>query len=122
MNFVFSRKAQEAVKKMTQWQKFKIVVLGMRIYLGHERHEGWSAANPFYLFWCYACGKYSKDYPHSSLAVPRLDCCYCGAARYFIDRRVLRKMQRAGKDGYYKIESTIGFDKDAQKDNELPRS
>ena len=77
MNEIFFREADEAVKKLSRWQKFYIRVLRVALYLGDERRDGWSGALPFYLFWCEFCKDYGKDYPHKN--DPQLHCPRCDA-------------------------------------------
>lgn len=73
MNFIFAREAQEAVKKMSWWQKFKVKVLGIKIFVGYETLE--EAKAPLYLFWCKYCKHFAKDRRHG---YKRLNCSFCG--------------------------------------------
>lgn len=78
MNFVFAREVQEAVKKMSGWQKFKMRVFGVKILAGYEISEDSEARSSLYLFWCKDCRHYAKDRPHNNIPNRRLECSFCG--------------------------------------------
>lgn len=84
MNYAFAREANQALSKMTPWQKFKMRYRGKKIYLGHEKRENWSGFLPFYLFWCEDCQHYAKDYPHGFIERQYLTCSHCGIHHHFV--------------------------------------
>ena len=84
MNIVFAREAQEAIKKMSRWQKFQMQYRGKKICLGQEKRDGWTGELPFYLFWCRGCEHYAKDYPHGYIERQYLNCSYCGTGHDFV--------------------------------------
>lgn len=88
MNFVFCREAQETAKKLSWWKKFKMMQLGRKVYVGHEKREGWSGKLPFCLFYCPDCKRIAKDYTHGHIERRYLICSYCDARHDFIPWRV----------------------------------
>lgn len=78
MNFVFAREAQEAVKTLSWWKKFRMRAFRVKILAGHETSEDSEARSPLYLFWCKYCKHYAKDRPHNNIPNRRLECSFCG--------------------------------------------
>lgn len=83
MNYVFAIEAKEKLKTMTEAKKNKMQS-GKKIYIGHEKREGWLGELPFYIFWCESCGNYAKDYPHGHIEFQYLKCSYCDMLHDFV--------------------------------------
>jgi len=76
--------AREAVKKCTKLQIFLMKTLGKKVYISHEKHEGWRGELPFYLFWCALCERFAKDYPHGFIETQYLSCPHCNQRHGFV--------------------------------------
>jgi len=76
MNPDFAKEADEAAKNIAFRDGLKMVLVAKKLYIGHEKREGWSGKLPFYLFFCFSCGKIAKDYPHGYTNY--LLCPHCG--------------------------------------------
>lgn len=84
MNTAFAAEAKSAVGKSTPLQRVLMKKFGKKLYLDHERREGWRGELAFYLFWCDECGNYAKDYAHGHIELQYLSCSHCGAHHYFV--------------------------------------
>ena len=82
MNRAFSAEANIALRTATSMQKFRLRY-GAKVYLGHEKREGWKGELPFYLFVCHKCECYAKDYPHGHVERQYLLCSHCDARHGF---------------------------------------
>ncbi len=74
---------QRAFHGLSLFKTF-LIRSGRKAYIGHETREGWTGALPFYLFWCDACERYAKDYPHSFPEKRYLSCSNCSAYHRFV--------------------------------------
>lgn len=84
MNLAFQIEAQQATARLSWFAKFRVCQLGKKLYLGHEKRDGWLGPLPFYLFWCGECEHYAKDYPHGHIEKRYLICSYCGIQHDFV--------------------------------------
>ncbi|HEY9585376.1 MAG TPA: hypothetical protein VJJ02_02175 [Candidatus Paceibacterota bacterium] len=84
MNPAYAREAKEALLKMTPRERCLMQEYGRKIYLGHERREGWNGELPFYLFWCGHCEHFAKGYPNGHLEHRYLICSECGEHHDFV--------------------------------------
>lgn len=119
MNSEFAKEAEQAIKRMSDRQKSKIK-RGKKIYIGQEMRANWTDFQPFYIFWCEDCKKFSKNYPHYDPVFYRLQCNFCGMSEEFFSfkewfRRFFRR-----NGNIYEIAETTGFE-DHPKDSKPPQ-
>ena len=77
MDFAFAVEAQKKIQTISVFKRFIMVVLGRRVYIGHEQRNGWSGRLPFYLFWCSECEHFAKSYKHGYVERQYLICSHC---------------------------------------------
>lgn len=57
--------ARQLGERLSWWRRFFIRALALKISLGNELKDGWTAPTMQFIFWCPECRHYSKDYMHS---------------------------------------------------------
>jgi hypothetical protein len=57
--------------------RFRVRRLREKLFLGHEKLEGWNGPVPTYLFWCDQCFNYVKDSPRGFTHRQYLRCPLC---------------------------------------------
>ena len=84
MNIALQIEANTAERKLNPLQLYLIQNHGKKLFLGREIRPNWTGYLPFYLFWCNACMRFAKDYPHGWPENQYLNCSNCGAKCSFI--------------------------------------
>ncbi len=83
MRFLIAQRVRRELNKLSVWQK-RLIQLGRKHYLRHERWSGWTGNLPVYLFWCGICGHFTLDYPHGYIQGRYLTCQNCGTHTSFV--------------------------------------
>ncbi len=78
---------REIAKRLSRTKKRR-ALRGKKIYVRHEKREGWTAQLPIYLFWCPACEHWALDYPHGHIDRQYLTCSCCKASHRFVPWKV----------------------------------
>jgi len=87
-NLVFHLEACKEWDKLSEWQKRRLKLSSKKLYIGHEKREGWLGELPFYIFWCHECDHCAKDYPHGDITHQYLVCSFCGVSHRFVPLKV----------------------------------
>jgi hypothetical protein len=78
------QRARREAEKSSRFNRFLMIYLGMKICLGEEQREGWTAPIPVYLFWCGDCEHWAISYPHGFIETQRLVCSNCQVNHDFV--------------------------------------
>lgn len=83
LDFAVAQEVRILMQRLSGFQKFRINILGNKVFVGNEIYDGFNKQLPFYLFWCNSCERYTKDYPHGSIEKRYLNCVHCRARHDF---------------------------------------
>lgn len=106
MNLDFAREALEASKNLTFWQEFRLKVFGSKLVIDRELSPDGQAQYPLYLFWCGACGHYSKSRRSGKR---RLYCSSCSETHF-----LAANQYKESESIYYEIKNVLNKQKPSE--------
>lgn len=77
LNIAVAQEVRAVIKKLSGWQKSQVNYLGKKMFTGHEMHNSFIEPQPFFIFWCDHCERYTKDHPHGFIEKRYLICAHC---------------------------------------------